>query len=945
MKVIEKSLQTLPQSALRIAAAMETAATTVVEQGRTFAAEVTACATSLSADMKAIADQMAAIPALLDPAPILACCTEVLETAASDLRRLATDAAAIPQRLVAQTASVQQVVDQAAAAAKALCDLLPTLAELVPDFSPQLSFFNSLPARGNALAGQAMRSSALFEQYGSQLLPLSAQVAQLGVSGAASGAASQLLQSQALALQHDSLAQVALLRGTLQGDAADLESGVVDASAKVSQTILAVANLVRQKGDQLMAPLQAQIALVDQVKDALRDEAAACDALFDDGMAQLDRLGDILLKPVAAARAQVDAVIDQLAAAAASVDAMVRKALTPLDALERRVEAITQALEDAVGVVGEEVTQVQVLLAELDTEADDAKASLMTLPENFVPVRTKIAEAVALLVEIQGRIPGFVAEANRALDAAAAELDQAEVLCNHAIEICTLYMMKAPPLMLARMLFVGVKAMIPGVKGAIASARQAVKTAGTQASGLMDQAIALVQALNPLLDQAIAKVQVAIDALVDLLEQLQTALHQVSDAAGAIPPALLQQIKTASTALHAVLDKVRAAADECLAQLQCEALVRRLQQQLRDLLDRTFDPLDAKIREASGPLRQALQQGREGVAQAAELAQEGLRGLGQVLSDTEEAARQPMTQLADTVASWEPGMTSMGSTAQQKISQAAAQALSLVDQVAQKIAGLNIGALAMPAGAVAMLDGVSAAFSQVQSDASSAADKRASIDSWVADARQVVAQAAASIDNAVTEVGQGIAEIRSASDRTSADAQAASDSMSDDASVAAQVEASFDGMKQEAQAVADSANAALDEMSGSLEEARAQSETVVDSYAPVSQQALANAQAQFDGATDIAEETKKSEQALADEIAAAEQNVGAASRDAGTQTTDLKDTAQAGIDKTLEDIKSVQAQVEAARTDVIAAEAIVDAEVVKYGGTTSRIDPGADPVA
>ena len=175
MKVVEHALEVLPQSPVRIAAAVKTAGDTMLEQGNSFVSEVSACAESLKTDMLAVAEQMKAIPALLDPQPILDCCIGVLETAAADLRKLASDAVEIPQRLLEQAAGAQKVVDAAGDAVQAMSTLLPELAGLVPDFGAQLQFVDSLPSRGAALADLASRSGAMVEQYGRELLPLSAQ--------------------------------------------------------------------------------------------------------------------------------------------------------------------------------------------------------------------------------------------------------------------------------------------------------------------------------------------------------------------------------------------------------------------------------------------------------------------------------------------------------------------------------------------------------------------------------------------------------------------------------------------------------------------------------------------------------------------------------------------------------------------------------------------------
>ena len=141
MKVIDHSIEVLPQCPVNIAKAVQKAADTIVDQGKIFATEVTATATSLNQDMQKVAEQMKAIPDLLNPQPIIDCCTGVLEQAASDLRKLANDAAVIPQRLLAQTAGVQTVVDSAKGAVEAMSTLLPQLSGLVPDFGAQMTFF------------------------------------------------------------------------------------------------------------------------------------------------------------------------------------------------------------------------------------------------------------------------------------------------------------------------------------------------------------------------------------------------------------------------------------------------------------------------------------------------------------------------------------------------------------------------------------------------------------------------------------------------------------------------------------------------------------------------------------------------------------------------------------------------------------------------------------
>ena len=949
MKVIDHALGVLPQSPVRIADAVKTAGDTMLEQGQSFASEVTACAQSLKTGMQTIAEQMRAIPDLLDPQPILSCCTGVLETAAADLRQLASDAAAIPQRLMAQGAAAQKVVDSAREAVESMSTLLPDLASLVPDFGARMPFFDSLPGRALALAELARRSGAMVEQYGRQLLPLSGELQQLGTLQAGPGAGSAMVQTllaRAEQLQSDAVAQVQALRDTLDGNVGDLDAVMQAATDEVTQAMAGLSELIGQKGDALLAPLQAQIDLVDGINSALDNEVHACDALFVDGCAQLDRLGDILLKPLASARVQVDAVLDQLAAAAATVDGMLAKVRQPLDGLDARVDAISEALRNVVTVIQEEVDKVIQLLDELDVDAENAKIILRALPENFVPVRTMIAQAIALLVDVKSKIPGFVAEANSALNAAGNELDQADFLCTNAIQICTRYMMKAPALMLARTLFVGIKAMMPGVKTAIASARQAAGAAGTQATGLMDQAIALVEALNPLLDQAIAQLQLAIDALLALLEQMQEAMKLVAAAAETIPPLLQEQADQACAAAHSVLDKVRAAAEQCLSQLQSEALMRRLQQELSDLLDRTFQPLEAQISAAAAPLRNVIEQGRAEVGKAAVLAQGSLRTLGQAIATARDLAAQPVQALRDVLQTAQENLDSVSGAAQQQVRLAAGQALSYVDQAADAISSLNFRAVAGQIAPFASYhDDFSATFEQVKADLQRAGDVVDVVNHWQVEATQT----ASDLLNRVTDTAGGaldsLSAVQRASENASSKAQGECDTMLDGESVAAQVQRSFDGMQQDAQSVSAASSGVLEEMSGALDEAKAESETVGAPDPAATEPALAQLQAQADKAIQHANDVKEAELTLAAQIAATEKDVGAAAEDATARTTALKDQAQAGIRGVLAQVEAVQARVNVARSEAIKAEAIVDAEVVKFGGTSWKANAEESGVA
>jgi len=330
-----------------------------------------------------------------------------------------------------------------------------------------------------------------------------------------------------------------------------------------------------------------------------------------------------------------------------------------------------------------------------------------------------------------------------------------------------------------------------------------VKTAGDQATGLMDQAITLVDSLNPLLDQAIAQVQVAIDALIGLLEQMQAALQQVATAAEQIPPLMQEQFDKAAAAVHQVLDQVRTAAEQCLAKLQCEPLVRRLQQELNDLLDRTFKPLEAQIQAAGAPLQNVLAQGKVEVGKAAAMAQDGLGKLSAALAGVKQQAMQPMQKLTDTLTTAQGKVESVSGSAQQQVRQAADQALSYVDQAAQAIASLKIREVGEQIAPFAQFyDDVAGTFTQLQSQVQSAGSVVDAVNDWQSEAKQAANDLLDRARAAADEASQGVSEVQTAADNTASGAQEASDSISESGSVSEHVQASFDGMKQDADSVA-----------------------------------------------------------------------------------------------------------------------------------------------
>lgn len=971
MKVIERSVQLLPESASRVANAVQAAAGEVSQQGRGFAATVASTATGLQEGLGAVASRMGTLPGLLNPAPVVASCTDVLAQASRDVRELASSAAAVPSRLGGQATAVEPVLAQTRQAAAAVLDLPQSLAGLAPDLREPIAFVTSLPSRAQALGAQAAQALELLKVHGQQLRTLADSLAALQSrpqdAPAAAEAAKTALQAQARDLHGQTLEQLQALRRQVAAGVADLQGSLNTVQTQASASLTGAGPLLRSRAQTMVAPLLGATQLVSDVRTALAEEAQACDALLDECLARLQALVQRLREPAAVARAKADAVADQLAQAGADIEALLKNALAPLDSLGQATTRCTDAMQAAVQVTSEEIKNVQSLLGELVAEAEAVKPRLQTLPAQFEPVRTHIAQASALLLEIKGSIPAFVAQADRALSSAASELDQAEQMCNRAIEVCTRYMMKVPPLMLARTLFVGVKAMVPGVKGSIAQARQAVQTAGQTSTGVLDKALGLVRALEPLLDQALAKLQTAINQLLTLIARLQDATQAAAKALDAVPPPLAAGVDKASTAVQQVLAQVRAQADACVARLQCEVLVRRLQSQFSDLLDRTLAPIWAQLDTANAPVENAVSRAKVGLADAAAALDSPLQALASQLQTAHAQALQPLDALEQLLAQTDQRWAALSDAARSKVDAAAEQAMNLLDQAIVRLGGQpstpsSAGAdevlakaaeLEAQADAAGLSEGAPqpllSRFEGVMAEADDLSDAMAnsgssapgSLAGWAAEAEAAQAVWSDDLTQADEDASRANAALLEKAEAAAQEVEVAVPPARTEP-LADEMESGLQEVQAQAQAGVDEAQAALDALQTELESARDLADSATAGFAESAAEAEAACASQWAEAEQAARQAQQAEADLQVEIATAQATVDAAASEAAAETQSLKDEAQAELDAAAQSVNDVQSQVQAARSDVIQAEAIVDAEVVKAGGESLQPAAGAE---
>jgi ElaB/YqjD/DUF883 family membrane-anchored ribosome-binding protein/prefoldin subunit 5 len=251
-------------------------------------------------------------------------------------------------------------------------------------------------------------------------------------------------------------------------------------------------------------------------------------------------------------------------------------------------------------VVGEQVDAVKLALDDIALEVENTKSSLQELPQQFDPVREFISTAADEVESIRSQVSDFVGQAMDALSIASGHLNQADGLCDTAIDVCTKHMAIAPPLAIAKSLYVGIKSSIPTLQASIQSAEAMVTKAGKTANDLMDQAQAVVLGLNPVLDLMLEKLQDAIDDLVELLTQLQQGIVAAKSALDAIFEKLEAAVDEMRQQMNGLLDVVKDHAQQFVSQVKIQETVDGLVQKLHDFSEPIFVSASEKLDESTG---------------------------------------------------------------------------------------------------------------------------------------------------------------------------------------------------------------------------------------------------------------------------------------------------------------------------------------------------------
>ena len=626
MKLITQSLTTITEGSAKIEQALGEAATEIASQVSVLPSKVADLLADMAKDFQAIAVKLTEIPGLLNPQPIVAPLPGKISETFAQIKSICTDAAQIPSTLAAQMADIQPISDAVSHSISALVELPEQLLSLVPSVPDKLKPLAELAGIAETALKRAEGSQTMAADFMTQVTPLTVELKSVSLAlqkleqnGVNSALITSPLRDRESDLksqigdQFDQLQQQLLaLKDQLMGDVTDMRDLVSGVEADLMSVLTQAKEQVQSVVTECLSPLLAGKGQVIAFQEKVGEEADHCNDLFDQAHEAMMRLVDDLKAVIESVRSSLDEVDAVLTQSGQDTQLLVDQSLEPLDVLQETVNACLDAIDHVVAVVGEQVDAVKLTLDDISLEAENTKSSLQELPQRFEPVREFITTAADEIESIQSQVSGFVGQALGALSAVSSHLDQADGLCDTAIDVCTKHMAIAPPLAMAKSLYLGVKASIPTLQTSIESAESLVKKAGKTANDLMDQAQALVLALNPALDLVLEKLQDAIDALVGLLTQLQQGIVAAKSALDALFEQLVASVDEMREQTNALLKTVEDHAQEFISKIQIQETVDGLVQKLHDFSEPVFasasEKLDASTGSVAGFVKSAKDQ-------------------------------------------------------------------------------------------------------------------------------------------------------------------------------------------------------------------------------------------------------------------------------------------------------------------------------------------------
>lgn len=603
MKLVQDTTQGLGDAATKLATSIETAVNTVSGLSTSLPTFITERVSAVQASLQTVGSELLQLPQAVDPSPVVASLT----AGASKTRELMTGFSQaldqLPSSVHAFAGQAQPLIDQATT-------LLLDHASVVESARAKVAQLEALSPR-EADVPAAVRA---WWERAAQAMP----VVQAYAEQASAAAPEQDLD----ALRHQTRETLTRIQTDVLQACTDyraaLEQGgpALGESFTTTDTAQSPGAVRRQASMQTLA--SAGAGLDGAAEEGLQAALARVRALVPD-------ISSEAIQPLTKARAELDAMSSKLSQAGAAAWASVEAALAPLHDIPPKLSQAVVSLAEVLSAFKATLAELRKLIEGLIARAQQVITQLDGLPALFDTVRSSIDAALAQIADVAARIPLFISQSLGALTMASGELTQAASLCDYAIEICTRYMTKAPLLIPARALFMGIKATIPTVQLAITAAKGTVQQVGTTAQTGLDQASLAVKGLFPTLDTAVAQVKSSSMTLAGMIKTLQGSLDQGMvrmEGTGSTIETQIRQIGQQTDASAAAFSKLPG---QYAQRVPLEASLKAFEAQLKQVSATAMDPVETAVGQTRPRMEALLNQAEQALLPKLEASSSGLQ--------------------------------------------------------------------------------------------------------------------------------------------------------------------------------------------------------------------------------------------------------------------------------------------------------------------------------
>lgn len=927
MKFISRTQQALMEGATHVASAVQKATQTVSTELQNGRDEGRSAIAAVSEQLVAIPHRLSEAARLLDARPMVADLATLLETLREQLRQLMQNAGQagtglrVPlQDLTAMQGEVTRVLDQIQALPAQVSQAAITDLTDMQELARQT--LGRAQTVGMRVQGLPARIWAFAEGLPGLTGPDDAH--DVTTAGATQAHIEVDTVRRALLAERDHLgAELALVGTRFSAHSALAAAKVQDITEALQQDL----QLLMQKIDAMALSLQ----------QALEDLRIA----IGTGHERVDELAVAVTTPMAKARAAIEAVATQVDATGAMVDEVIAGIDSHLDRLQCIVDAVKLAVSDAATAVNTTLTGLRELLVDISAEIDGLIPRLHALPDELNPVYDQVGVAQGVIDDIQGSIPPFIDQADATLVQASAELDQAQALCEDAIATCTRYQMRAPALIAARLLFMGVKSSLPGIRSAITAARSTLRTAGKTASSLLDQADQAVLSVQGVLDQAVEQLRGLLERLVSLLVQLQQSLADTGTKLVEVGKMLDDQVAALNEQADAVVTEVRNKVNKAVESMQARPTVDRLAAQVRELPPALIAPLQAKLDGAMGQAHDGLNTLIDQLQQPAQALDAALNELLQHVHPLQAALDAPLQQLQHLLMQAQADLDELLQQAYGCVDQAVAQGLSALAMIESALDTLRAEANVHTDALCSRID---ATATSIRINLERAPDPAALLQAFEDDCQRIQDSATQALLMHIDAARAAAEGTRRAMTKT-ATAEAAlqeeatriTPELPQPCALEEQAEMALSPAREEAQSQAERAETEVRAQQEALGAVDATWTNLPDDMKAALDQAGEDAKSTCDHLQSEVASLAAASDAVATASNVAQEQVVVAVQSSHEEVSKLRDQAKSELGAVSEEILTAQARTDAVRSDLQRAEAIVDAEVEKHGGAPRSI--------